>query len=202
LQTKSKANEMNSSRSLSLFVFSVLVLYFFSTSASATAVGAKVTFYSDNACSNQIGNALTIPLTPSSECQSVPSNPPLSVVFNCVADGKNTNFTFLIYNGTNDCSGTLTAGVTSDDVTGGCAATQIQADGKTQNVYAHIDCSSSDVPNAKYSVAQAGKELDDDYFEDVIEDIQEFIEKASEQRQKHYRYKHSYIASLFGKVRD
>lgn len=164
-----------------LFLFAAAALACSLPLASAT--GATVQLYSDSSCKTSIGEPLDIPLAFSPKCQSVASSPPVSMLFNCAADGSNTNFTLQLYNGTADCSGTLTVGIVSDDATGGCAKTTLTAEGQTQTAYSHIDCTAS--KNAKFGSSPVEQSQAQHSIEDIIDFVHDF-QKGSEYKSVKY----------------
>jgi len=114
-----------------------------STPVNAPQVGAHLSLYQDKTCAMQIGEDISLPLPFSASCQALPSNPPLSIIFNCVYDTKSYDFKFQIYNGTADCSGPLTAGITSKGDTGSCAAATVAEGDTSLNAFAKVDCTSA-----------------------------------------------------------
>jgi len=151
---------------------------------SVAATGATVQLYADSSCQQAVGEPLNIPLPFSAQCQSVPSSPPVSLMFNCAADGKNTAFVFDMYNGTSDCSGKVTVGITSNDTTGGCAKTQITAEGQTQTAYSHIDCSASS--DALFGAKPLGPHEMKETVEDLVDFVSDFHKGAQFKNVKYH----------------
>jgi len=158
----------------------------------AAQQGATVTLFLDSSCSNPVGQPLSIPLPFSSKCQPIPANPPVSIFFNCVPDNKNTNFSFLVYNGTSDCSGPLTLGIQSDDVTGGCAVTTITAEGQSQQAWSNIVCSSASA--ASKAPALSAQDMAET-LEEIVEAVSDFAEDAAEATPKR-RHQSAFMAKL------
>jgi len=122
-----------------LFLVSLL---FCSLCPIISGLGANVTLYTDSYCKNPSGPAAHLPMPFSSLCHDLKTTPPSSLIFDCVSTnrGKYTNFTFLWYDGVNDCCGIISSGIQSNDYTSSCANTLLTYMGSQSKIWSRITC--------------------------------------------------------------
>lgn len=117
------------------------------TGLSFAADTANVALFVDSACTQAAGQPWSISLPFSPKCQSLPTQPPRSVILDCETVKGNTNFTMMMYNDSSSCSatdgGVLQLGLESYGTQGTCLATKMFNGNKEYPVYSIVKCTST-----------------------------------------------------------